>query len=120
MPPRDYLVYAIHSGPGPKIKTYVGISNNFKRRLRQHRGEIKGGARFTRGCSTWRPIFHVTGLTKTEALQLEWAMKHKRHPGVAGVEGRVKTLERLMRVERWTRRAPALAKIRKHIKIVNF
>lgn len=28
-------------------RTYIGITTNIQRRLRQHRGEITGGARFT-------------------------------------------------------------------------
>lgn len=117
---RDYLLYVIQADRHSK-RTYVGITNNFKRRLRQHRGIIKGGARFTRGCSTWTPTLHVTGLTKREALQLEWAVKHKRHPGVAGPEGRLLTVRRLLtQVERWTSNAPRLRDIRHHLKLVRF
>lgn len=116
---RDYLVYCIRASLASQ-RTYVGCTNNWKRRIRQHRGVIKGGARFTRGTSTWTPIFHVTGLTKREALQLEWALKHRRFPGVAGVRGRWKTLQRLMNVDRWTRNAPLLKEIRSFIKVVKF
>lgn len=116
---REYLVYCIRAH-ATSNKTYVGCTNNWKRRLRQHRGIIKGGARFTRGCATWMPIFHVCGLTKREALQLEFSMKHRRFPGVAGVKGRLLTLKRLMNVERWTRNAPSLASIKHHIKIIKF
>lgn len=110
---KDCLVYCIASGR----KTYVGKTNNFARRLRQHNGHIVGGARYTRGSNNWRPIFHVKGLTKREALQLEWAIKHKRVPGVSGVEGRRRTLARLMTLERWTRNAPLLSRIRHRIRI---
>lgn len=117
---RDYLLYCIRASRASP-KTYIGITNNFKRRLRQHRGIIKGGARFTRGCSTWTPTFHVRGLTKREALQLEWAVKHKRYPGVAGPEGRLLTVRRLLtKVERWTSNSPRLRDIRHHLKLVHF
>jgi predicted GIY-YIG superfamily endonuclease len=118
-PDRNYLVYCIRASASSE-RTYVGCTNNWKRRLRQHCGIIKGGARFTRGTSTWRPIFHVQGLTKREALQLEWAIKHRRHPGVAGVRGRWLTLQGLMKRDRWTRNAPPLKEIRSFIKIVRF
>lgn len=116
---RDYLVYCIRASSSSQ-RTYVGCTNNWKRRIRQHRGIIKGGARFTRGTSTWTPVFHVHGLTKREALQLEWAVKHRRYPGVAGVRGRWLTLQRLMQRERWTRNAPPLAQIRSFIKVTKF
>ena len=38
-----YLVYIIKSDN----KSYVGMTNNFDRRIRQHNKEIKGGARYT-------------------------------------------------------------------------
>lgn len=117
MAERSYLVYAIQSSCGKK--TYVGCTNNFARRIRQHNGELVGGARYTRG-SKWCPILHVAGLKKREALQLEWAMKHKRCPGVSGAQGRIKTMQRLMKCERWTQSATPLKKIIKHINIKLF
>jgi predicted GIY-YIG superfamily endonuclease len=117
MPQTPYLVYCLVS-TGRK-KTYVGCTNNFHRRLRQHNGEIKGGARYTRG-GTWKPLFHVTGLDHREALQLEWAMKKRRARGVSGPEGRWKTLSKLMALPRWTRNAPLIGKIRHRLKIVRF
>ncbi len=117
---RDYIVYALVSTVKPK-KTYVGMTNHHARRLRQHNGVIQGGARFTRAHRPWKFIFHVTGLTHREALMLEYAIKRKRVSGVSGPLGRIRTLVRLMtQVERWTRRAPLLSKIRHHIKIVYF
>lgn len=117
---RDYLVYCIRASATSQ-KTYIGCTNNFQRRLRQHCGKLVGGARFTRGCATWRPVFHVRGLTKREALQLEWSLKHKRWPGASGVEGRWKTLNRLLNgVERWTSNAPLLSDVKPHLTVVKF
>ena len=64
-----HLVYCLVSSTSP-TQTYVGITNNFRRRIRQHNGEITGGARRTRAYRPWKPFLHVTGLTKTQALQL--------------------------------------------------
>jgi structure-specific endonuclease subunit SLX1 len=81
-PPSEYNVYllkhTIHRG------TYLGITNNLKRRIRQHNGEIKGGARSTsrrKGNGEW--IYHliVPNLTKSEALSLERLLKIHRRKG---------------------------------------
>lgn len=103
-PTRDYLVYCLQSTVTP-TRTYVGVTNNWTRRLRQHNGEITGGAKTTRAHRPWKGIIHVTGLTQTEALQLEWAWKHRRKGG-AGPRGRVTTLAFLFGLEKWTNRAP--------------
>ncbi len=41
-------------------RTYIGATTNPVRRLRQHNGEIKGGARSTRG-RKWQMVCYVTG-----------------------------------------------------------
>ena len=57
-------------------RTYVGYTVDFKRRLRQHNREIKGGAKATAG-RKWRMILQITGLPdKHHALSLEWHLKH--------------------------------------------
>ena len=59
--------------------TYVGITNNEKRRLRQHNGDLKGGARHTRAYRPWTPYVHVRNFSsKSAALKFEHAVKHKR------------------------------------------
>jgi structure-specific endonuclease subunit SLX1 len=107
---RAYLVYCLRSGTG---KTYVGCTNNWTRRLRQHNGGLAGGARYTRTGRPWRALFHVTGLTQREALQLEWALKRRRVS--RGIAGRLLTLRKMMACERWTRNAPAMAELRDRI-----
>ena len=54
----------------------MGVTVNLARRLRQHNGEIKGGAKATRGRGPWKIVGTVENLpTKRAALQLEWAMR---------------------------------------------
>lgn len=111
------VVYCLKSAASPG-KTYVGCTNNFVRRLRQHNGSISGGARFTKQNRPWVPVFVVAGLTKREALQLEWAIKHRRVPRLVGVNGRMATLKRLMtQVDRWTRHAPPRREVARRIKV---
>ncbi|XP_021617692.1 structure-specific endonuclease subunit SLX1 isoform X2 [Manihot esculenta] len=49
---RSWCVYLILSTNAP-IKTYVGVTNNFSRRLKQHNGELKGGAKASRAGRPW-------------------------------------------------------------------
>lgn len=56
--------------------TYTGVTTDFQRRLRQHNGEILGGARSTRRCRPWIQI-HLEGpMGKVEALRRELTIKN--------------------------------------------
>lgn len=95
-PQGPFLCYAIRHTHHTK-RSYCGQTNNFARRIRQHRKEISGGARYTRTKADtkgrWEPIFHVVGFQTLRAvLQFEIAMK-KRSRGSAG---RIHQLEYLL------------------------
>ena len=111
----SYTVYCLQSTQDPS-KTYIGCTNNPVRRLRQHNGEIVGGARFTRAHRPWRHAWIVSGLEQRDALQLEWAMKHKRSKG-AGLLGRTKTLRRLLTLERWCRKGRLVSELRAKLRV---
>jgi predicted GIY-YIG superfamily endonuclease len=70
--------------------TYVGVTNDMARRLRQHNGEICNGARQTHRVMAltgkpWRLLFIVSGFpSRRAALQLEWRM-HRKTLGVTGL-----------------------------------
>lgn len=90
-------------------KSYTGQTNNFQRRIRQHNGEIKGGARYTRHkTGKFVPIFHVRGFeTLRSVLQFEIAMKKRKVPAsfgkkryTRGPSGRVRQLEYLLSLGR--------------------
>lgn len=104
---KEYIVYCIHNN---YKYTYIGITNNFTRRIRQHNGEITGGAKYTRRYRPWKVLFTIHGLTcKKEVLQLEWAIKHRRRKGYSGVKGRIRTLEYLLSLPvSWTKKAPPI------------
>ena len=83
-----YLCYAlaqrdacVHGRPAlGRAATYVGCTNNFARRLRQHNGELAGGARCTSAAraagAVWVPIALAEGFAdKREALSFEWHWK---------------------------------------------
>lgn len=60
-------------------RCYIGTTNNFRRRLRQHNGVVTGGARRTSKLRPLETVLTVAGfLSATDALQFEW---HWQHPG---------------------------------------
>lgn len=85
-------LYILESRKNPR-KTYVGVTNEPFRRLRQHNGEISGGARYTKIFAPWNfhSIFRFNN--RTDALSVEWKAKHCRSKsdgkGVSGVVARV-------------------------------
>jgi predicted GIY-YIG superfamily endonuclease len=99
-----YICYLITNGK----RTYVGISNNFGRRLRQHNGEISGGARSTSRRAIegqpWRFAACVKNIAeKTDALSYEKCVHLTSKPGrkewrgkVCGVENRKKIMQDIL------------------------
>jgi predicted GIY-YIG superfamily endonuclease len=60
--------------------TYNGYTNNLQRRLRQHNGELVGGAKATRkNAGSWKYLAIITcdTFTKNTSLSFEW---HLRNP----------------------------------------
>ena len=65
-------------------KTYLGVSTDVVRRVRQHNNEISGGARYTKinkEEGLWFPKVIVTNLTKNQALSFERTIKNMRKRG---------------------------------------
>lgn len=90
--------------------SYVGVTNNLRRRLKQHRGQLKGGAVYTKRSRDWRIIAVVGGLLKRKtALQLEWSLKHcrGRAGGHTSLQRRIAALWHVLsKAERWTHKGP--------------
>lgn len=83
--------------------TYNGYTTNIERRLRQHNGELRGGAKATtrkiRRGGMWRFLAIVTcpSWTSTDALKFEWNLRYptrkKPRPSVyQGRQGRIQGL----------------------------
>ncbi len=79
---KQFFVYLLFCNKEHKgDKTYVGATIDLDHRLRQHNGEIKGGAVATTSQVaqgfTWIRLAHVAGFpTWQAALQFEWRWKH--------------------------------------------
>lgn len=109
-----YYCYILKNSHEPhKNRTYNGFTNNPKRRIRQHNGEIKGGAKYTRsfGNSTWEIYALITGFTsKSNALQCEWRIKHpdnkkRRSNKYNSPMGRIKGLNEVLKLNKWTKQS---------------
>jgi len=93
--------------------TYVGATVDLNRRLRQHNGEIKGGAHATtskvKKGKTWNRICHVSGFPDWNAtLQFEWRWKQlsrKLEKSLFPLERRMKALHQLLCLEKPTTKA---------------
>jgi len=76
MPGDDEAVYLLVR-PDHR-RSYIGQTNCLRRRLRQHAGELRGGARATRG-QCMAPVLVVRGLSSvTDRLRLEYCWKRSR------------------------------------------
>lgn len=77
-PNQECFVYHIENTTA--TDTYVGYTTTPKKRIRQHNGELVGGARRTRGGRPWSfgfiLSFDCSWFNKIHAQQLEYACKH--------------------------------------------
>jgi putative endonuclease len=67
-----YFVYLLISTNSPKLISYVGYTNNLKKRLQVH--NKSKGAKFTRG-RKWKIIYKETYDNKSLAMKAEYKLK---------------------------------------------
>ena len=73
----DHMCYIIKSSTTNRI--YIGYTTNFNKRLRQHNGEITGGAKKTSKGRPWYPICNILGFyEKSSALRFEYRLQHSK------------------------------------------
>jgi putative endonuclease len=58
-----------------KKRTYIGYTNNIKKRLKNHNSNK--GAKYTKG-NRWKVIYKKNFLSKTKAMSYEYILKHDR------------------------------------------
>lgn len=96
--PKRFYCYIIFNAEN---RTYNGYTTNLTRRLRQHNGEIKGGARATSKRGPWRFGIVLTSDSWkciSTAMCHEWSIKYptrkRPRPQIYnGMEGRIRSLE---------------------------
>ena len=73
----DCFVYCLSTIDEP-YQTYIGATMDIDKRLKQHNGILRGGARATsRRPGQWHRICYVKGFTHWKlALSFEWHWKH--------------------------------------------
>ena len=71
----SYFVYLLGNKKNSKLTTYVGYTNNLKKRLNLHNRGM--GAKYTRG-RKWKIIYSEKYSTKSEAISREYYIKKNR------------------------------------------
>ena len=99
-----YVCYVIYN----KNYSYVGITNNLNKRIRQHNCIIKGGAKYTRKIGKgWNYICYIEGFKcKNDVLKFEWAVKHCAPKNKYGLHNRILKLFKTLNKKNWTTKAP--------------
>lgn len=99
-----HCVYLLRSlDPKHPRKTYVGYTVDPSRRIRQHNGEISGGAKRTSKARPWKMVCYIEGFPdKRTALQYEWI---NNHPKIKrwGVNGRITTMKETLMKDKFTK-----------------
>lgn len=99
-----WIIYLLKSDVSSH--TYIGATKNFNKRLRQHNGILKGGAKYTHANRPWKCVLIISGLPdKISALCLEWRLKRDRnmHP-ISGLKNRIYNVFDVLNLERFTRK----------------
>jgi predicted GIY-YIG superfamily endonuclease len=88
--------------------SYNGSTNNPVRRLRQHNGEICGGAYRTKKARPWHYYAILKGLPNhINALSAEWRIrypsnKRQKEAKYKGINGRIVGLNEVLKLDQWT------------------
>jgi hypothetical protein len=88
-------------------RCYTGFAkHSVKHRLRQHNGEISGGAKSTKRFKGKAKVaFYIGSFRDDKAgLQFEWALKRTKGK-VGGCVHRAQALQTLLKKEKWTSKA---------------
>ena len=68
----NWLIYILECRDG---SLYCGTTNNLEKRLKQHKGEIKGGAKYTRSHWPCKLVYKEKSASRSEASQREAIIK---------------------------------------------
>ncbi len=69
---KSWIVYLLKCANN---SLYCGITNDLTKRLRQHNGEIKGGAKYTRANTPCELVYQEVALDRSNASKREYEIK---------------------------------------------
>ena len=102
----DWYCYVLISKD--KKHTYIGATNNIDRRLRQHNGIIKGGAKYTRKWRPWEHLCIIGPIDKINCLRLEWRLKrckcvnsNRLRINTGGIKRKVENIYQVLNLKKW-------------------
>ena len=94
----DYVVYLLVNTSNNK--TYVGSTNNTKRRIRQHNGDLVGGAKYTKinkGTGEWSFYGMIKKVDKRQAVSIEKKVQiRSRKVSGSPIERRLKAFNSIL------------------------
>lgn len=99
---KSYWCYILKNKDNAKNNTYCGCTENPIVRLKQHNGELKGGAKATKG-RKWEYMLLIAGFEdKKSALSFEWNLKHPDNKKIksskyCGPKGRILGLNEVIK-----------------------
>jgi len=98
----NYLVYLLINTVNNC--TYIGITNNITRRVRQHNGELVGGAKYTKlkkNDGEWQVYGIINGLEKRQSLSLEKKIqiRSRKTKGLTPLDRRLNCIAKLLEEE---------------------
>jgi putative endonuclease len=71
-PQNNWLIYILKCVDD---SLYCGITNNIEKRLKQHKGEIIGGAKYTRSHWPCKLVYKEKSASRSQALKREAIIK---------------------------------------------
>ncbi len=95
IPEKNWTVYLLECSDQ---SLYCGITNNLDNRLKQHRGQIPGGAKYTRSRSPLKLVYQEKSRSKSDALKRELIIKKMtRSAKLKLIENRINSVADLSR-----------------------
>jgi putative endonuclease len=91
----DYYCYLITA----ENRTYIGMTNDLERRLLQHNGILKGGAKATRMKSGWKYRIVVGVFNRSDASIFEYMWKQS----MSGIDKKTERVRELLadNINKW-------------------